>query len=244
MPPVPKIQVFHEAGQRLELRDLGSHIELMIGRVPILTSASLGTELEFGRLAGAVRSKAPRVLVGGLGFGRTVAGVLESVGPAAEVIVVEKLTTVVELVRGPLAHLSPGVLDDPRVRLVQDDVAAVIARERGLDMILLDVDNGPDWASFRSNARLYGAIGLAKARGALRPGGEYVVWSGYAADGFLRHLRSAGFSARVIPLRERGKVRARAYVGRAPERAPERAAPGRGTGRIGPARRPRDRGDR
>jgi spermidine synthase len=210
----PKVQVFHEAGQRLELRDLGSHLELMIGRVPILTSASLGTELAFGQLAASIRAKAPRVLVGGLGFGRTLAGVLSSVSPAAEVVVVEKLTTVIDLVRGPLAHLSPGVLNDPRVRLVQDDVAQVIAAERGLDMILLDVDNGPDWASFRSNARLYGAVGLAKAQAALRPGGAYVVWSGYAADGFLKHLRRAGFVASVIPLRERGKVRARAYVGR------------------------------
>lgn len=255
VPPVPKIQVFHESGQRLELRDLGSHIELMIGRVPILTSASLGTELEFGRLAreigkvaprgsagggartsergaqvGAERTKArgprgeappraarpdgARVLVGGLGFGRTLAGVLESVGPSSEVIVVEKLTTVIELVRGQLAHLSPGVLADPRVRLVQEDVTQVIARERDLDMILLDVDNGPDWASFRSNARLYGALGLQKGREALRPGGAYVVWSGYAADGFLKDLRRAGFDASVVPLRERGKVRARAYVGR------------------------------
>jgi spermidine synthase len=215
VPPVPKIQVFHEAGQRLELRDLGSHVELMIGRVPILTSKSLGTELAFGELARSIKGKhPPRVLVGGLGFGRTLAGVLGSVGAAAEVLVVEKLTTVVELVRGQLAHLTPGVLDDPRVRLVQDDVAAVIARERDLDMILLDVDNGPDWASFRSNARLYGPIGLQKAREALRPGGAYVVWSGYAADGFLKHLQRAGLVASVVPLRERGRVRARAYVGR------------------------------
>lgn len=214
MPPVPKIQVFHEAGQRLELRDLGSHIELMIGRVPILTSKSLGTEFAFGRLAETIRSKAPRVLVGGLGFGRTLAGVLEVVGPNAHVIQVEKLQTVVDLVKGQLHHLTPGVLNDPRVELILDDVASVIARTRDLDMILLDVDNGPDWASFRSNARLYGHIGLLKAREALRSGGSYVVWSGYPADGFLKHLRSAGLIASVIPLKERGKVRARAYVGR------------------------------
>lgn len=214
MPPVPKIQVFHEAGQRLELRDLGSHIELIFGRVPILTSASLGTELSFGRLASDIRSKAPRVLVGGLGFGRTLQGVLESVGPDARVMVVEKLSTVVELARGQLAHFSPGVLDDPRVELLMDDVTQVIARERDLDMILLDVDNGPDWASFQSNSRLYGPVGLAKAYAALRPGGAYVVWSGYPADMFLRDLARAGFLPSVIPLRERGKVRARAYLGR------------------------------
>lgn len=214
VPPVPKIQVFHEAGQRLELRDLGSHVELMIGRVPILTSKSLGTELQFGELARQIKGERPRVLVGGLGFGRTLAGVLGNVGPGAEVILCEKLATVIDLVRGQLAHLSPGVLDDPRVRLVKDDVAQVIGRERGLDMILLDVDNGPNWASFRSNSHLYDGIGLQRARVSLRQGGAYVVWSGYPADGFLKHLRRAGFIASVVPLRERGKVRARAYIGR------------------------------
>ena len=214
VPPAPKIQVFHEHGQRLELRDLGSHLELMIGRVPLLTSKSLGTEEAFGQLASTIKSKAPRVLVGGLGFGRTAAGVLASVGPDAELILVEKLETVIELVRGQLAYLSPGVLEDPRVKLVREDVTRVIARERGLDMILLDVDNGPNWASFRANDRLYGPLGLQKARLALRQGGAYVVWSGYEADGFLKHLRRAGFAASVVPLRERGKVRARAYVGR------------------------------
>lgn len=214
MPPVPKIQVFNEHGKRLELRDLGSHVELMIGRVPILTSKSLGTEEAFGQLARSIKSERPRVLVGGLGFGRTAANVLASVGPNAEVLVCERLQTVVDLMRGQLAHLSPGVLDDPRLTLVRDDVAAVIARERMLDMILLDVDNGPNWASFRSNDRLYGPQGLQKARLALRQGGSYIVWSGYPADMFLKHLRRAGFIASVVPLRERGKVRARAYVGR------------------------------
>lgn len=215
MRPAPKITVYHEAGQRLALHDLGTHVELMIGRVPILTSKALGTELAFGELAAELTSRRDaRVLVGGLGFGSTLRGVLSVVSSEAEVVVVEKLTTVVDLVRGPLAHLAQGVLEDPRVRLEQRDVASVIAGERDLDAILLDVDNGPDWASFRSNARLYDARGLAVAMKALREGGAYAVWSGYPADGFLRMLARAGFTPSVVPFRERGKVRARAYVGR------------------------------
>jgi spermidine synthase len=92
-------------------------------------------------------------------------------------------------------------------------VATVIAGARDLDAILLDVDNGPDWGSFRSNARLYTQAGLAAAREALRPGGLYAVWAGYPADGFLHALRRAGFRARVVPFKERGRVQARAYVG-------------------------------
>jgi hypothetical protein len=54
------------------------------------------------------------------------------------------------------------------------------------------------------------------------------VWSGYPADGFLAKLRAASLVASVVPLEERGVVRARAYVGKkeyiggAPERAEER----------------------
>lgn len=188
----------------------GKHVELTIGGVPILTSKLLGTERAFGRL---VPAKAKRVVVGGLGFGSTLGGVLERVGDDAQVIVVEKLATVVDLVRGELRAIAKGALDDPRVEIVRADVSDVIARERDVDAILLDVDNGPEWASFRSNARLYDARGLAAARRALRDGGMWAVWSGYPVDAFVARLRAAKFRAKVIPFVERGKLQARAYVG-------------------------------
>ena len=209
----PRRRTFREAGVTLTLLDRGTHHELMIGDVPILSSALLGTERAFGRLA---PRKAARVLVGGLGFGATLAGVLETVGPRAEVLVVEKLETVVGLVRGALAHLARASLDDPRVTLVREDVRDVIARERDLDAILLDVDNGPDWGSFRTNARLYDARGLAAAKRALRRGGIWAVWSGYPADAFALRLRAAGLRPSVVTFEERGKVQARAYVGTKP----------------------------
>ncbi|APR84693.1 Hypothetical protein A7982_10042 [Minicystis rosea] len=211
------VRTFEEAGQRLVLRDLGTHHELLLGQVPILSSAALATERAFGELCAELAGPGvKRVLIGGLGFGATLSGALAVSGPDAEIIVVEKLTTVVTLLRGDLASLAPGVLDDPRVRLVQDDVADVIARERGLDVILLDVDNGPGWASFRTNARIYAPDGLRRAHEALRPGGALAVWSGYPAEPFTGQLRRAGFQPSVIPMRERGVVRARAYVGKTP----------------------------
>lgn len=213
--PEVKKRTFHERGVTLTLLDKGTHVELMIGHVPILSSAVLGTERDFGRLAKKLCVRpAPRVLIGGLGFGSTLLGVLESVGPSAEVIVVERLNTVIKLMRGELAHLAEGALADPRVRLVRGDVAVEIERARGLDLILLDVDNGPEWGSFHENARLYDQSGLRAAREALVPGGHVAVWSGYAADGFLAELRRAGLEPSVVELSERGRVQARAYLGR------------------------------
>ncbi|MGZ3419669.1 MAG: spermidine synthase [Polyangiales bacterium] len=214
-PPKPiKKRTFHEAGQSLTLHDRGTHHELMIGHVPILTSKALGTERTFGELAGRLVPRASRVLIGGLGFGSTLAGVLSVVAPDAQVLVVEKLKTVVRLVQGELAHLANGALDDPRVKLIREDVVDVIDRERDLDVILLDVDNGPEWASFTENSRLYDARGLAAAHAALRSGGAYAVWSGYPHDRFVDALSRAGFSSSVVPLEEGGRVQARAYVGK------------------------------
>jgi spermidine synthase len=213
------LRTWREAGGMLALRQRGEMLDLVLGNVVLLSSAALETELAFGRLAReaiASGGDAPRVLVGGLGFGATLRGVLEVLPPNGRVIVVEKLSAVIELAREDAAHLVAGALDDPRVELVQDDVADVIAREKGLAAVLLDVDNGPQWASFRTNARLYADSALTRAREALRPRGLYSVWSGYAADPFVARLRAAGFVARIEPLMERGVMRARAYVGIAP----------------------------
>ena len=206
----------------LTLRKRGDAYDLLLGSVILLSSAALETERAFGQLA-ADLAPAPasgpaqrlnRVVIGGLGFGATVRGVLEVAPADARILVVEKLHAVEKLVRGDLAHLAAGALDDPRVEVVCADVVDVIERESAIDVLLLDVDNGPNWASFRTNARLYGPHGLLAAARALAPGGALAVWSGYAADAFLPKLRAAGLTPSVELLRERGVVRARAYIGK------------------------------
>jgi spermidine synthase len=195
----------------LVVRRRAGRVDLVLGNVVLLSSAALETERTFGALAPA---DAQRVLVGGLGFGATARGVLTA-APRAKIVVVEKLAALPGLLRGELADAAEaGVLDDPRVSIVNADVSDSIAAERAsLDAILLDVDNGPEWASFRTNAKLYAPSGLAAARAALKPGGLFAVWSGYPADAFLGKLRAAGFQPKTVPLREGAVVRARAYVG-------------------------------
>src|SRR4051812_29886682 len=87
----------------------------------------------------------PRMLLGGYGMGFTLRAALEVLPPAASVVVAELVPEIVAWARGPMAELTAGGLDDKRVTVLEDDVAAVIASARGsYDAILLDVDNGPD----------------------------------------------------------------------------------------------------
>lgn len=214
MPRREILRTLKEDDKSLLLRRVDTHLELVLGNVVLLSSAALETELHFGRLAG--QAPPGRVLVGGLGFGATLRGVLET--HATDVVVSEKLAAVVDVARNEAAELVGGGLDDPRVRLDPGDVSEHLAaaEPRSLSAILLDVDNGPEWASFRTNARLYAEPALVRAREALVPGGLFAVWSGYPADGFVKTLRRAGFAPSIEPLHERGVVRARAYVGRRP----------------------------
>lgn len=205
------VRTLIEEGQSIALRERDGRLDLVLGNVVLLSSAALETELDFGRLA--PRDEGAAILVGGLGFGSTLRGVLDVAAADARIVVVEKLGSVIDVARNEASHLLAGALDDERVTLEQADVADVIARERGLAAILLDVDNGPAWASFRTNARLYADAALASAAAALRPGGLYAVWSGYPADAFVGSLKRAGFTPKTELFRERGQVRARAYVG-------------------------------
>jgi spermidine synthase len=204
-----------DAAQGLTLRERSGVVEILAGHVVLLSSAALETERQLGRLVAAAAGRAPRrVLVGGLGFGATLRGVLDVAPADARIVVAEKVAAVAALVQGELGHWAEHPLDDPRVVLANVDVADAIGAASGdLDAVVLDVDNGPHWASFRSNARLYAPAGLASARRALAPRGTLAVWSGYRSDAFRARLRAAGFAPTVVPLREGGRVRARAYVG-------------------------------
>jgi spermidine synthase len=104
-------------------------------------------------------------------------------------------------------------LDDPRVRLIEGDVVAVIADASGTyDAILLDVDNGPDGLTRNGNDRLYSMKGLAAAKAALKPGGILAVWSAAPDNAFAKRLSAAGFSVEEIAVRARSNGKGPRHV--------------------------------
>lgn len=184
-------------GGSLRLFRRGDEYSIMLGPNELMNSRRSGSEealaeLVAGRLgAGADR---PRVLIGGLGMGFTLRAALAAFRATAEIVVAELVPAVIAWAKGPLAHLHAGSLDDPRVTIVEGDVAETIAAAAPWDAILLDVDNGPDAITVETNYRLYTAEGLAAARAALRPGGLLALWSAAPDPAFAARLRRAGFA--------------------------------------------------
>ena len=148
----------------------------------------------------------PRVLVGGLGMGFTLAATLALLPPDAIVTVAELVPAVVEWNRGPLGGCAAHPLRDRRVRITVDDVGFVLrGNTGGFDAILLDVDNGPAALTSSANQGLYDNAGVAAAFAALKSGGVLAVWSAWEDRKFEQRLRFHGFAAQVERVRARLK---------------------------------------
>lgn len=202
-------------GGELRLMQRGTEFSIMSGAIELMNSRLSGSEEALATLVCARLADRPaaHILIGGYGMGFTLRAALESLPPTARVTVGELVPAVIAWARGPMAHLSAGCLEDPRLTLVEGDVSDLIRSGReSYDAILLDVDNGPESLSRPANDGLYSGEGLAAARRALRPGGVLAVWSAIRDDQFTRRLRRAGYDVEELGVRATGGKRGARHV--------------------------------
>lgn len=152
------------------------------------------------------RPPKPRILIGGLGMGFTLRATLDVFPDAESVCVAELLPAVVAYNRGPLGELAGRPLDDPQVEIFEGDVRDAMSLGRW-DLILLDVDNGPDPLTMKSNRSLYSLRGVRRAANSLAKGGLLVVWSAAPSSPFETRLRTAGLEVITRAVRARWPAR-------------------------------------
>jgi len=188
----------YRRGGEFSLRLDGS--ELMNSRVH--RSEEAMAEIACARIASLAR---PRVLIGGLGMGYTLAAALSRLGAESRVVVAEISPAVVAWNRGPLGDLTGHPLADGRVSVREVDVAQILlAEQRSYDAVLLDVDNGPRGFTRKSNDWLYTRTGLEAVLRALRIGGVFALWSASPNRTFAQVLRVVGFEVEEKRVRARG----------------------------------------
>ena len=202
-------------GGDLRLKSRGTEFSIMLGSNELMNSRLSGSEEALATLV-AERLKerqSPRILIGGLGMGFTLRAALAAFPAKAELLVSELVPAVIAWAKGPMAEIYNGCLDDPRVRLFEEDVGERIRFDRaGFDAILLDVDNGPDGLTRASNDGLYDAVGLVKTLGVLRPGGILAIWSAHPDEAFTKRLRRAGFQVEEVKVRASRSKRGAKHV--------------------------------
>lgn len=191
-------------GEELKLARRGDEFSIRLGHNELMNSRLSGSEKALATLAwDRIKDRArPRLLIGGLGMGFTLGAALEVLPVGASVVVAELVPAVVAWAHGPMAEIFGTSLSDPRVTIVQEDVATLIRSGRGgYDAILLDVDNGPEAMTRSSNDGLYGVEGLGDARAALKGGGVLAVWSQGPDKAFGGRLFKSGFTVEEVRVR-------------------------------------------
>ena len=172
------------------------------------------SETAFGALAAEFApNEAPNVLIAGLGLGYTLAAAVAALGERGVITVVEFSPAVVDWfvrhVRGSVLPRSP-----KNVAIHYTDAIAHLKSGVRYDLILLDIDNGPEPFVRASNATLYDREGLDLLRNALNEQGRVLLWSGFESPRFEATARDAGFSVtrRVVANGARPELDHHIYV--------------------------------
>lgn len=166
----------------------------------LMNGLSHESETAFGHLAAEFApNAAPNILIAGLGLGYTLAAAVEALGPRGTITVAEFSPAVIDWFE---RHVRASVLPvlPKNVVICETDAIAHLRSGACYDLILLDIDNGPEPLVRPSNAKLYDRDGLDLLRRALTDQGRVLLWSGFASESFEATARETGFSVarRVI----------------------------------------------
>jgi spermidine synthase len=192
-------------GNRLDLYERNGLYMIRVDGWELMNGEYHASEDQLGRLAGTLSSALHlEIPLGGLGLGYTLASLRETLTlTRAKITVAERSSAVL---RWFGTHINPVLAAtlSSAVRLVESDVLAHLGVDRRWDVIVLDVDNGPEALSTTGNAVLYEAHGLARCRDSLAPSGHLLFWTGFEDLAFVERARSVGSVTRKsIPLPNR-----------------------------------------
>ncbi len=203
----------------LELRRRGdSDFQIVLGGRVLMTSSAHRAEDALARFCAARLADRTglRVLISGLGLAYTLRATLDAFPADTHVTVAELSEPVARWCKGPLAGLTGGAANDPRVTVIIDDIAKVIAGSASsdddkYDAILLDLAEGPT-PSQRKDDPFYGAAALSRSFAALAPGGVMAVWSADPDAAFAKRFATAGFAVTTQRATQGGRIHA-VYLG-------------------------------
>jgi spermidine synthase len=207
MIPWEEIDRAEISGQNGEitLRRRGSEFSIRTDDTELMNSRLHGSEDALAELTCNRADKSNlQILIGGLGMGYTLAAAIKQSGSKTQITVSELIPAVVKWNRKHLGHLAGNPLDNPRVTLKTEDVAKTIEKkESAWDVILLDVDNGPEGLTQKANDQLYNKSGLKALFFALCSKGILGIWSANNDDAFTHRLKQTGFLVQTIGMRAR-----------------------------------------
>ena len=174
--------------------------ELRVNGVFVMDTAETGSEIALARAALELSDHPYDVLIGGLGLGFTAHEVLADTR-VEKLTVVEIEEALIEWLRDGTVPHGPSYLADGRLTVTNADIRTAVAEAppESFDLVLLDVDNGPDYLVYDENRSVYQEAFLSELRRVLRHGGVAVVWSAAESAGLRDAMARTFGNCQAIP---------------------------------------------
>ena len=192
--PWELVESARHADTHLELYEKDGVYMIRANGLELMNGFAHDSETAFGRLAAELApNEAPNILIAGLGLGYTLAAASDALGLRGTITVAEFSAAVIAWFE---THLRASVLPEmpENVAIRETDAIAHLKSGARYDLILLDIDNGPEPFTRSSNATLYDRAGLELLRNALNEDGSVLLWSGFQSAAFEATAVEAGFS--------------------------------------------------
>ncbi len=200
------------AGNALDLYESDGVYMVRVGGLELMNGHWHESEDALGRLAFQfARATLPRILLGGLGLGYSLAGLSAEMGVAGHVTVAEISGAIIDWFG---RFMQPILFEQlpANVTIVRTDVSDLLRSGQAFDVIALDVDNGPEPLSAPGNTFLYAEDGLRAMAHCLGENGVLLVWSGFESLAFVSRGEAAGFHVRCVPVSFARKPHVRHHV--------------------------------
>jgi spermidine synthase len=199
--PWTLIESAAEGDALLELYRQDERFMIRANGLELMNGFSHDSEIALGKLAAELApGPAPRILVGGLGLGYTAAALAQALGARGSITVAELSAAVIDWfhrhVRQSVLPQMPGNL-----RILHADIADLLAGGDRHDVVVLDIDNGPEPLVTARNGALYAAEGLSSLHRCLSENGRVLLWSGFESAAFAARAEQAGFEVACEPFR-------------------------------------------
>ena len=145
------------AGDEIVLRQRGDVFDIRFNCWELMLNQATTSEKVLAKIVcDQISTKAPKLLIGGLGMGFTLRAALDALGPSAQIVVCELIPEIVTWNKGPLAVLAGHPLHGARARVWSNSVVDVIAKgDLMFDALFLDTDNNPYCVVHAPNQILY-----------------------------------------------------------------------------------------
>lgn len=212
MPALPDLPELPEVLDRRDgphgeavLRRRGEHFEIIANGCFLMDTSDGRSErlLVTAALDALAEPGGASLLIGGLGVGFSLAEASADPRPG-RITVLEREQAVIDWHTAgdaPLAPFAGGGHDDPRTRIVHDDLLQHLrTTDQRYDVLCLDIDNGPDWTVTESNDTLYTESGLDLVQRVLAPDGVLAFWSAAPSPAFEQRLRTRFTEVGTIPV--------------------------------------------